>query len=646
METRTVTGRYRLLRRLGSGGMGTVWLAHDELLDRNVAIKEIRLPFAGEDDPAVKRALREAQAAARLNHPGIITVHDVVVDDHRPWIVMELVEGGSLAGAIRDHGLLTEQRTAEIGLAVLDALHAAHRGGITHRDVKPANILLDSSSDRVVLTDFGIAAIDDATALTRTGQMVGSPAYIAPERLNGRPATAASDLWALGVTLYAAVTGESPFHRDYAPATLAAILTSKPVPPAHAGRLWPVIKELLHKDPEKRLTAERARPLLAAVASPGPARPVPPRPRRSRFDDLTRTALGAPATPRRRWPVAIAALLVLAAVAIVVVVRSGVSDRSGASDDGTTTRPTTSPTPPVVYHGALSGHSDTVLALAFSPDGRTLVTGGSDRTVRIWDTGAGRPVEVRTQPNDVVLDLAFSPDGTMLASAGHTDDPTIRLWATDGWKPLGTLNVGVTSVQALAFSPDGRTLAAGGLSGRIVLFDTRTLTERKRLAGHTGGTYDLAFNPAGTLLASGGSDGRARVWDAATGRPVAELPGPPSMLAVAFGHGGTLLAAGGSDGEARLWNTATWRPGQRLATADAQIETLDFSPDDGWLIAGTESDLGVPVWQVRTGRITREVNINDEWPMIARFSPDGRTIATGGADQLVRLAGATDFIGP
>ncbi len=286
-----ILGRYRLLRLLGRGGMGAVWQAHDTLLGRDVAIKEIWFPNAGTEpvdpaDPLVRRALREAQAAARLHHPGIVTVHDVVTDDGRPWIVMELIKGRSLAEAIRDHGLLTEQRTAEIGLYVLDALRTAHRQGIAHRDVKPANILIDAA-DRVVLTDFGIAAIDDATALTATGQMVGSPAYLAPERINGRPATAAADLWAVGVTLYATVTGRSPFQREDTQATIAAVLTSRPAVPAHAGRLWPVIKGLLVKDPARRLTAENALKLLANVAyptgSPGPATPTPGRRRPLRW---------------------------------------------------------------------------------------------------------------------------------------------------------------------------------------------------------------------------------------------------------------------------------------------------------------------------------------------------------------------------
>jgi Protein kinase domain len=311
---RVVVGRYRLQRTLGRGGMGAVWLAHDTLLDRDVAIKEIYLLATGSgpvdpQDPLIRRALREAQAAARLRHPGIVTVHDVVTETGRPWIVMELIKGRSLAELIQQAGLLPAARTADIGIRVLDALRTAHRHGVLHRDVKPANILLDDA-DRVVLTDFGIAAIDDATALTATGQMVGSPAYLAPERIDGKPATAAADLWALGVTLYTAVTGHSPFQRDGTLATMAAILTSRPTAPAHAGQLWPILQGLLDKDPARRLTAEQARPLLvtaaaAGSASPGTGDPAAQRarrwrnrPRRQRFtaDDIPPTISAPPPT--------------------------------------------------------------------------------------------------------------------------------------------------------------------------------------------------------------------------------------------------------------------------------------------------------------------------------------------------------------
>jgi serine/threonine protein kinase len=273
-EGKLVAGRYRLRDPLGHGGMGVVWRAWDEYLQRYVAIKEIHVRgvvAVRESDPAVRRALREARAAAALRHPGIVTVHDVVTDDGRPWIVMELIEGRSLAELLEAEGPITEDRAARMAIQVLGALDAAHQRGILHRDVKPGNIMLDG--ERVVLTDFSIAAIDGATALTGTDQLIGSPEYIAPERIDGHEATAAADLWGLGVTLYSAMVGHSPFHRTDTPATLAAIVARDPEPHPRTGRLWPVIDGLLRKDPAGRLTASAAMTQLTALA--GPSVPIP-----------------------------------------------------------------------------------------------------------------------------------------------------------------------------------------------------------------------------------------------------------------------------------------------------------------------------------------------------------------------------------
>ncbi|MCP2164465.1 serine/threonine-protein kinase [Goodfellowiella coeruleoviolacea] len=261
-EGRLIAGRYQLRQWLGGGGMGVVWRAEDQLLKREVAIKEVRSRGGGgaPDWEQVTRAKREALASARLRHPGIITVHDVVTHDGLPWIVMELLAGPPLADVLYEDGPMAEDRAARIGLAVLDALDAAHRQGILHRDVKPGNIMFDG--DRVVLTDFGIAVMDDASALTGTNQLIGAPEYIAPERISGQSASPASDLWALGVTIYKMLVGRSPFQRTDTAATLAAVLAHDPEPPPNADRLWPVIKGLLARDPADRLTAEDVRAML------------------------------------------------------------------------------------------------------------------------------------------------------------------------------------------------------------------------------------------------------------------------------------------------------------------------------------------------------------------------------------------------
>ncbi|KAB2977240.1 serine/threonine protein kinase [Streptomyces sp. SS1-1] len=275
---RLIAGRYRLLAKLGHGGMGTVWRAKDETVDREVAVKEPRVPDhlpERERANAYERMRREARAAARLDHPAVVNVHDVAVVDGRPWIVMELVQGRSL-GAVLQEGTLGARDAARIGLEVLGALEAAHAAGILHRDVKPDNVML-GRHDRVVLTDFGIAQIEGETNLTDTGGFVGSPEYIAPERVLGQRPGPASDLWSLGVVLYAATEGVSPFRRSNTPATLQSVLNAEPAAPAAArGPLAEAINGLLQKDPSRRPDAARTRALLEKAADPPQPAPTQP----------------------------------------------------------------------------------------------------------------------------------------------------------------------------------------------------------------------------------------------------------------------------------------------------------------------------------------------------------------------------------
>ncbi|MGW7609373.1 protein kinase domain-containing protein [Streptomyces sp. NPDC054766] len=267
---RLVAGRYRLLAKLGHGGMGTVWRATDETVDREVAVKEPRVPDhlpERERATAYERMRREARAAARLDHPAVVNVHDVAVVDGQPWIVMELVRGRSLGDALQE-GTLGVREAARIGLEILGALEAAHAAGILHRDVKPDNVLL-GRHDRVVLTDFGIARIEGETSLTDTGGFVGSPEYIAPERVLGQRPGPASDLWSLGVVLYAATEGVSPFRRSNTPATLQSVLNATPAAPASAGApLAEAINGLLSKEPSHRPGAAEIRRLLEEAARP------------------------------------------------------------------------------------------------------------------------------------------------------------------------------------------------------------------------------------------------------------------------------------------------------------------------------------------------------------------------------------------
>ncbi|MEU3096279.1 protein kinase [Streptomyces sp. NPDC006967] len=393
MQGSLVAGRYRLGESIGSGGMGRVWRAHDEVLHRSVAIKELTAALYvsdSEQTTLLARTRAEARAAARINHSAVVTVHDVLEHDGRPWIVMELVEGHSLADALKEQERVDPREAARIGLWVLRALRAAHTAGVLHRDVKPGNVLLGRDG-RVLLTDFGIAQIDGDTAITRTGEVVGSVDYLAPERVRGHDPGPASDLWALGATLYTAVEGVSPFRRTSPLTTMQAVVEEEADEPRHAGPLAPVISALLRKDPATRPDASQAEQLLAEAAEGrrpraaqeyvptravdtrvppplphqrGPETAVgapPPYPRQGSGPTSVQQPYGPPATPRRR----VRGRLIALVVALAVIVGGGTAvvlqqwDRGGAgAGTGETGGPATQPGTPKTGETDAAGEGD------------------------------------------------------------------------------------------------------------------------------------------------------------------------------------------------------------------------------------------------------------------------------------------------
>ncbi|MER6261586.1 protein kinase [Streptomyces sp900105245] len=376
-DFRVIAGRYRLEARIGRGGMGVVWRASDQVLGRLVAVKELLPDDSFADDDARRRrdrTFREARAVAQLRHPHIIVVHDVVEQDDRPYLVMELVDGGSLADRIARQGPVDAAEAARIGIALLSALRTAHEAGVLHRDIKPANVLIESGTDRVVLTDFGIAQVAGATTLTETGSFVGSPEYTAPERMSGLRTGPESDLWSLGALLCTVLSGESPFRRDSLGGILHAVVADDIRPPAQAEPLLPVVRGLLDRDPDRRLGTADAERMLRTYLETGRTPLGPGGPgaagghgngRVPRFGGSRTGRTGkapAPYTPTQRdvphsgpptsavsrpsrRPVLVAALLVAAlagaGVSAAALLLHGGGDGGGGRPGGTATSPAT-----------------------------------------------------------------------------------------------------------------------------------------------------------------------------------------------------------------------------------------------------------------------------------------------------------------
>ncbi|WP_160573862.1 serine/threonine-protein kinase [Actinomadura physcomitrii] len=450
-------GRYELLEELGRGGMGVVWRARDTVLRREVAIKEVSPPRGldgTQTERMYARTMREAQSAALLDHPGIVTVHDVVNEDGRPWIVMRLVPAPALDAVVRRDGPLAPDRVARIGLDLLGALRAAHAKGVVHRDVKPANVLL--TEERAVLTDFGVATIAGDEALTQTGAIVGSPAYLSPEQARREDATAASDLWSLGATLYAAVEGRRPYDRPDIYALMGALLQDDPDPTVGAGALEPVLHGLLRRDPRDRLGYDETERLLRAAAVPqGAHAPPQPNPEPRRLDATMgeggaetmppgnapppprpapmpvpgpspHPAPAPPPRPRRRWELIVpagifAVALVAAAVVLAVFVDGGGNGPGGTPSTRTPPSGASGPGVPAGYR-AYRGSA----FVAAVPKDWTADESGEDVTFRAPGKDATQGVAVQrvntgllgTDPGDALASAAqgFDDKGT-----GYTD---------------------------------------------------------------------------------------------------------------------------------------------------------------------------------------------------------------------------------
>jgi Tol biopolymer transport system component len=647
-------GGYRLEEQAGAGGMAVVFRAVDERLGRRVALKVLAPGFAA-DAGFRQRFLRESRAAAAVDDPHIIPVHEAGEAGGVLFIAMRFVPGGDVRSLLHQHGPLPPARAAAIISPVASALDAAHAAGLVHRDVKPANMLVDvhpHRPDHVYLSDFGLSKGTLSSAgLTGTGQYLGTPDYMAPEQIEGGVVDGRADQYALACAAFELLCGEAPFRRDQGMAVLFAHLQQPPpslsarrpgLPAAADG----VFARALAKDPADRYPtcrqfADALREALGVAAyysAPGASPAAGGQPPAGH----PATEIGGPPGPGSEE----AAVPAGAAAASTMGPAPGrVTARARAASSASA--PTAGPGHPGAESGggaapawrrhwivlaALGGAcilaAAAVLSVvltsspghASSPGHTGLVTTGH-LTATLADPG-GRQVDA----------VAFSRDGRTLA-AGDGDGSTY-LWDVATGHPTATLaDPGSSAVYAVAFSPDGRTLAAGDGNGSTYLWDVATRQLTATLPGPgSSGVAAVAFSPDGRTLAAGDYDGSTYLWDVATGYLIATLadPGGSAVYAVAFSPDGRTLAAGDYDGTTYLWDVATRHLTATLpGPSSSGVATVAFSPDGRTLAAG-DYDGSTYLSDVATRVLTATLaDPGDSGVAAVAFSPDGRTLAAG-----------------
>jgi len=634
---------YQLEGQLGAGGMAVVFRARDERLGRMVALK-ILAPGLATDAAFRQRFIRESRAAAAVDDPHIIPVYEAGEASGVLFIAMRLVPGGDVRSLIHRQGPLPPARAAAIISPVASALDAAHAAGLVHRDVKPANMLVDARPgrpDHVYLSDFGLSkGAQSSIALTGSGQFLGTPNYSAPEQIQGRLVDGRTDQYALACVAFEMLTGEAPFERDQGMAVIWAHLSEPPPSLASRQPGLPVkadkaLARALAKEPGDRFGScqEFADALRDALGLA------------SYNTDLwaARSARGAaPAAQPAVGPVSVTALTAAGPVV-------GAADIADAPAGQLKKRYTTVFADLPVRRrrpgAGLSAAEERIVAgvamsVAFSRDGNTLATGNYDGSTYLWRIATGRVTAILADPDSAgVTSVAFSPDGKTLA-AGDVGGRTF-LWDINTGRQIAAL-AGVlkhaqrAGVASVAFSPDGKTVAAGGSGGSTHLWNVATGRVTVILADlDSVSVASVAFSPDGKTVAAGEPGGRTCLWDLATGRAAAILADPDSagVASVAFSPDGKVLAAGNYHGHTYLWNVAAGHLAAALADpGSVGVYSVAFSPDGKTLATG-DSGGSTYLWDVAAGQVVAALaDPGSVGVYSVAFSPDGMTLATSDYD--------------
>jgi serine/threonine protein kinase len=605
---------------VGRGGMGIVLQATDTCLERNVAIKVLDPEFA-KDELARKRFCREARAAAAISHENVVAVHQVEIDEVKdlPFLVMELITGESLEKKLERDKQLSLKEIVSIGMQTAAGLAAAHDKGLIHRDIKPGNILLEKSGQRVKLTDFGLAQAAQDVRLTRTGLVVGTPLYMSPEQATGEELDGRSDLFSLGVVLYELAAGEPPFNGKTPLAVLKRVTDEQPVPLKERNPDLPewfvnIVDRLLAKKPADRFqSAREVATTLEHFWALLRSTDTPICPKKKAANQLKAVSLGVAAG---------LLTLVLGALGVYFFAPS----RERAEDK----------MPPPLY--VLKGNA-AVWSLAVSKDGKNLAIGAEDGTVKFWDIAAEKVDWTLNAHKGTIWTLALAPQYLATGS----DDGPVKVWDLNNRQEPRLLE-NSAGTRSVAFAADGTRLLTGGRVGAVKIWNAETGEEMLKTAGHAGLVGTVAFAPDGKSIASASSDKTIKIWDATTGQEKVTLQGHHAgIYGIAFSPNGRYLVSGSWDKTVRLWELAS---GSLIATLKAPTQdvwSVDFNAD-GTLFAATGEDQIVRVWDFESKKMVGAFRGSSGAILNVRFAPTPGLIVAAGKEGEARAWRISDVI--